>query len=106
MYVFTLLAGLGGFHTAFHYVSSLILIKRKYCVSGVEIPESLTKFSVKRGTAARKPGKSKESLAINPVEMAREKFQIAAKAGCDLGFKWLARLEEEEKRLLTEEHSD
>ncbi|KAL2319188.1 hypothetical protein Fmac_033064 [Flemingia macrophylla] len=38
------------------------------------------------------------------VEMAREKFQIAAKAGCDLGFKWLARLEEEDKRLLMEGH--
>lgn len=58
---------------------------------------------MKRGAAAHKRGKNKESLAIDPVEMAREKFQIAAKAGCDLGFKWLARLEEEEKRLLTEE---
>ncbi|CAL0307127.1 unnamed protein product [Lupinus luteus] len=75
-------------------------------LKGVEIPESLTKFSVKRGSAARKLGKSKESIAINPVELAREKFQIAAKAGYDLGFRWLARLEEEEKRLLTEECSE
>lgn len=38
----------------------------------------------------------------NPVEMAREQFEIAARAGCDLGFKWLQRLEEEEKRFLAE----
>lgn len=80
-------------------------MKRKYFASGVEVPESITKFSLKRGSATRKLGKSRESLAIDPVEMAREKFQIAAKAGCDLGFKWLARLEEEEKRLLTEGYS-
>jgi len=49
-------------------------------------------------------GKNKESIAIYPVEMAKEKFQIAAKGGCDLGFKWLARLEEEEKRLLTQDY--
>lgn len=78
--------------------------KRKYCVSGVEVPESLIKFSLKRGAAAHRRGKSKGSLAIKPVEMAREKFQIAAKAGCELGFKWLARLEEEERRALTEGH--
>ncbi|KAL9327364.1 hypothetical protein ACSQ67_008009 [Phaseolus vulgaris] len=73
-------------------------------LKGVEVPESLIKFSLKRGAAAHRRGKSKGSLAIEPVEMAREKFQIAAKAGCELGFKWLARLEEEERRALTEGH--
>ncbi|RXI05767.1 hypothetical protein DVH24_017809 [Malus domestica] len=62
---------------------------------GAEIPESVTKFSSKRGPLARK-----ESVT-DPIEMARERFQIAAKAGCDLGLKWLERLEEEEKHLLT-----
>ncbi|XP_022633770.1 uncharacterized protein LOC106754749, partial [Vigna radiata var. radiata] len=71
-------------------------------LKGVEVPESLTKFSKKRGAAAHRRGKSKGSVAIDPVEMAREKFEIAAKAGCELGFKWLARLEEEERRVLTE----
>ncbi|KAL1336431.1 hypothetical protein HN51_030793 [Arachis hypogaea] len=75
-------------------------------LKGVKVPETITKFSAKRGSATRKAGKGKESLAVDPVEMAREKFQIAAKAGCDLGFKWLARLEEEERRLLTEGYSD
>ncbi|KAK4604363.1 hypothetical protein RGQ29_012748 [Quercus rubra] len=67
---------------------------------GVQVPESLTKFSAKRGSSA-KTRKNKESLMMNPVEMARQQFQIAAKAGCDLGLRWLDRLEEEEKRLLT-----
>lgn len=78
--------------------------KRKYCATGVEVPESVIKFNLKRGAAAQRRGKNKGNVGIDPVEMAREKFQIAAKAGCDLGFKWLARLEEEEKRLLTEGH--
>ncbi|THG08066.1 hypothetical protein TEA_009775 [Camellia sinensis var. sinensis] len=68
-----------------------------YCV---EVPESLTKFNSKRSSSARKSGKDAASTVENPVEMAREQFEIAARAGCDLGFKWLQRLEEEEKRLL------
>lgn len=97
-----LLVGCGG------YCAQLMIIlysgtkERKHCASGVEVPESLTKFSKKRGAAAHRRGKSKGSVAIDPVEMAREKFEIAAKAGCELGFKWLARLEEEERRVLTE----
>lgn len=43
---------------------------------------------------------------MDPVEMAREQFHIAAKAGCDLGLKWLNRLEEEEKRLSAGQNSD
>ncbi|KAL5177380.1 hypothetical protein HKD37_08G023163 [Glycine soja] len=73
-------------------------------LKGVEVPESVIKFSLTRGAAAHRRGRNKGALAIDPVEMAREKFQIAAKAGCELGFKWLARLEEEEKRALTGEH--
>ncbi|CAL5443275.1 unnamed protein product [Camellia sinensis] len=78
------------------------LILRVVCwhVSGVEVPESLTKFNSKRSSSARKSGKDAASTVENPVEMAREQFEIAARAGCDLGFKWLQRLEEEEKRLL------
>ena len=37
--------------------------------------------------------------------MAKEQFQIAATAGCDLGLKWLQRLEEVGKRLLSESSS-
>ena len=66
-------------------------------VSGVQLPESVTKLY-------KTASKSSGSAVLDPVEMAKEQFQIAAKAGCELGFKWLQRLEEEEKRLLTEWH--
>ena len=36
---------------------------------------------------------------MDRTEMAKEQFVIAAKAGCDLGLKWLERLEEEKKQL-------
>lgn len=37
---------------------------------------------------------------FNPLEMAKKQFLVAANAGCDLGFRWLERIEAEEKRLL------
>ncbi|XP_073066951.1 uncharacterized protein [Primulina eburnea] len=61
---------------------------------GVEVPESITRFNRK----GRKSKKLNES--DNPLELARLQFEIAAKAGNELGFKWLKRLEEEEKSLL------
>ncbi|KAI7988630.1 hypothetical protein LOK49_LG13G00278 [Camellia lanceoleosa] len=78
----------------FHFILGDLLDER------VDVPESLTKFNSKRSSSARKSGKDAASTFENPVEMAREQFEIAARAGCDLGFKWLQRLEEEEKRLL------
>lgn len=71
---------------------------------GAQVPEHLTKFSLKRGSSAKKMN-SAENTEMNPVERAKEQFQIAAKAGSDLGLKWLQRLEEEENRLLAESHS-
>ncbi|XAR66914.1 hypothetical protein NMG60_11013293 [Bertholletia excelsa] len=65
-------------------------------LKGVQVPESLTKFSSKR-SSTKKSGKDVSNAVHNPTEMAREKFEIAARKGCDLGFKWLQRLEEEEK---------
>ncbi|KAG7974396.1 hypothetical protein I3843_06G047700 [Carya illinoinensis] len=65
---------------------------------GVQVPESLMKFGSRSSSA--KARKSAESPVMDPVEMAKKQFQIAATAGCDLGLKWLDRLEEEEKRLL------
>ncbi|XP_030553088.2 uncharacterized protein LOC115757123 isoform X1 [Rhodamnia argentea] len=67
---------------------------------GFQVPEVLTKFTSPRGSAARKSRKSEDVPAVDPVEMARKQFEIATKAGCDLGLKWLNRLEEEEKRVL------
>ncbi|OMP01378.1 Sel1-like protein [Corchorus olitorius] len=72
---------------------------------GVQVPECLTKLNSKRGSAAKRARTNAESHATNPVEMAKEQFQVAAQAGCDLGLKWLQRLEEEEKHLLSESSS-
>ncbi|KAB5520127.1 hypothetical protein DKX38_024446 [Salix brachista] len=69
---------------------------------GAQVPERLTKFSLKSGSSAKKMN-SAEHTEMNPVERAKVQFQIAAKAGSDLGLKWLQRLEEEENRLLAEE---
>lgn len=68
--------------------------------SGVQIPECLTKFSAKRDGSSRISRNNAETAERSPLELAREQFEIAAKAKCDLGFRWLERLEEEEKRLL------
>ena len=65
-------------------------------VAGAEVPESIMKFNLKRGSS----GKNAQISEMNPVEMAKEQFRIAAKADCDLGLKWLQRIEEEEKQLL------
>ena len=48
---------------------------------GGQVPECLTKFSSKRDPAAKRARKNVESLATNPIEMAKEQFQIAATAG-------------------------
>lgn len=57
----------------------------------------LTKFSAKKDSSTRTSRKIAENTTHDPLEMAREQFEIAAKAKCDLGFRWLKRLEEEEK---------
>ncbi|KAF3634506.1 hypothetical protein FXO37_26455 [Capsicum annuum] len=67
--------------------------------SGVELPESITRFYVKRGPSSRISRRNGVDPEFNPIELAREQFEIAAKAGCDLGFRWLQRLDEEVKRL-------
>lgn len=69
-------------------------------LKGYQVPESISRFNVKRRSKGAKV--NAESSAINRVEMAKQQFQIAASAGCDLGFRWLSRIEEEEKRLLNE----
>ncbi|KAK9932646.1 hypothetical protein M0R45_019872 [Rubus argutus] len=67
-------------------------------VLGVEIPESVVNLTSKSGSLARKGA---EILVRDQAEMAREWCQIATKAGCDLGLKWLETFDEEEKHLLT-----
>ncbi|CAI0389469.1 unnamed protein product [Linum tenue] len=68
---------------------------------GEQVPEAITRLQVKRGTPGRR-AKTKESSSTDPVELAKQQFEAAANAGCDLGLKWLQRLEEAEERLLAE----
>ncbi|GER28049.1 hypothetical protein STAS_03807 [Striga asiatica] len=58
---------------------------------GVQLPESVTRFEKKSVPKRRKDA---GSLETDPVERAREQFEIAATAGCDLGLRWLNKLEE------------
>ncbi|PKA46771.1 hypothetical protein AXF42_Ash015665 [Apostasia shenzhenica] len=62
-------------------------------LKGHEVPDVITRFNSSRspstGGAKRKGMKSQQTDA---VEMAKEQFQMAAEAGCDLGLHWLKRL--------------
>lgn len=69
---------------------------------GAQVPEAVTKLNVKKGVPSKR---EREGPAVDRVEMAKEQFKIAAKNGCDLGLKWLNRVEEEEKRLVDENTS-
>ncbi|CAH8391469.1 unnamed protein product [Eruca vesicaria subsp. sativa] len=70
---------------------------------GVQVPESLTRMNT---VGVPPPKRSRENMEMNPLEMAKEQFQIAARAGCDLGLKWLQRVEQEEKLLINQEDSE
>ncbi|XP_010533170.1 PREDICTED: uncharacterized protein LOC104808997 [Tarenaya hassleriana] len=72
---------------------------------GVQVPESLTKLDSMRVPPPKRAKKNPEIPEVDPLEAAKEKFRIAAREGCDLGLKWLERLEEEEKHLSIEEGS-
>ncbi|XP_042041773.1 uncharacterized protein LOC121787179 [Salvia splendens] len=67
-------------------------------LAGVRLPESVTKFNVKKASSNRKLRNDSGADEYDPVEMARNQFEIAANAGCDLGLKWLKLLDEEEKK--------
>ncbi|XP_047332459.1 uncharacterized protein LOC124936050 [Impatiens glandulifera] len=65
-------------------------------LQGVEVPEVITKFERKRSH------QTKPALVIDDitrVELAKEKFEMAARAGCELGFKWLDRIDKEKIKL-------
>ncbi|CAF2113835.1 unnamed protein product [Brassica oleracea] len=70
---------------------------------GVQVPESLTRMNA---VGVPPPKRCRENMDMNPLELAKEQFQVAARAGCDLGLKWLQRLEQEEKLLLNQEDNE
>lgn len=67
-------------------------------LKGYEVPEAITRFNSSRspstGGARKKEVNGRQQDA---VEMAKEQFQIAAEAGCNLGLHWLNRLADSEK---------
>lgn len=60
---------------------------------GAKVPASLAKPKLMRATA----GKIVQSLSVNHVDLARIQFQLAADNGCDLGLKWLRKLDDDAK---------
>lgn len=69
-------------------------------LKGYEVPEVIKRFNSSRSPStggARKEAKWQKQDAI---ELAKEQFQIAAEAGCDLGLHWLNRLSDSEKQQL------
>ncbi|XP_043722789.1 uncharacterized protein LOC122669936 isoform X2 [Telopea speciosissima] len=68
-------------------------------LKGAEVPEAITIFNSKRNLSKTV---GLEKPANDAIELASEQFQKAAKAGCDLGFQWLKRLEDEEKAQVVE----
>eukprot|EP00262_Sarcandra_glabra_P017436 TRINITY_DN5981_c0_g1_i1.p1 TRINITY_DN5981_c0_g1~~TRINITY_DN5981_c0_g1_i1.p1 ORF type:complete len:271 (-),score=58.78 TRINITY_DN5981_c0_g1_i1:460-1272(-) len=71
-------------------------------LKGAKVPEALTKFDLKRNPYTKSVRKKNESPVEDPVAKAKEQFEIAAKAGCDLGFQWLKRLEDNELQQMTQ----
>ncbi|MCL7031846.1 hypothetical protein MKW94_001620 [Papaver nudicaule] len=65
-------------------------------LKGAKVPEAITKFNA-RSIPSSKVKKNLTMPDEDPMELAKEQFEIAARAGSDLGLIWLKRLEDEEK---------
>lgn len=72
------------------------------CESGAPVPEAISKFTKKRKLPTKLAGKNVDSPPEDPIVKAKEQFQIAADAGCDLGLHWLKRLADFEKQQITQ----
>uniref|UniRef100_A0A0D9YNX5 Uncharacterized protein n=1 Tax=Oryza glumipatula TaxID=40148 RepID=A0A0D9YNX5_9ORYZ len=65
-------------------------------LKGAEVPEVITRFNSGKSPSTGKM--RKRPIKQDPVKLAKEQFQIAAEAGCDLGLRWLKRLGDYEKQ--------
>ncbi|KAJ0987909.1 hypothetical protein J5N97_006265 [Dioscorea zingiberensis] len=69
-------------------------------LQGFEVPDVVSKFNPGRSPSTGKAQKKIERTSEEDlIKMAKEQFQIAANAGCDLGPQWLKRLADYEKLL-------
>jgi len=65
-------------------------------LKGAEVPEVITRFNSGKSPSTGKM--RKKIVQQDPIKLAKEQFQIAAEAGCDLGLWWLKRLEDYENQ--------
>ncbi|KAG6527662.1 hypothetical protein ZIOFF_009788 [Zingiber officinale] len=68
-------------------------------IAGYEVPEAITKFDSKRNSSTGGLRNKGKKNILDPLALAKEQFEVAAGAGCDLGLRWLKRLAEDEKLL-------
>ncbi|XP_042456499.1 uncharacterized protein LOC122041030 isoform X3 [Zingiber officinale] len=68
-------------------------------LQGYEVPEAITKFDSKRNSSTGGLRNKGKKNILDPLALAKEQFEVAAGAGCDLGLRWLKRLAEDEKLL-------
>lgn len=64
-------------------------------LKGAEVPEVITRFNSGKSPSTGKV--RKKDMQQDPLKLAKEQFQIAAEGGCDLGLRWLKRLEDYDK---------
>ncbi|KAK1282634.1 hypothetical protein QJS10_CPB22g01150 [Acorus calamus] len=68
-------------------------------LKGAQSPESaVIKFRAKGTLSSRAARIKSMTIHEDPKEKAKQHFQVAARSGCDLGLRWLNRLEEVEKQ--------
>jgi len=86
------------FNTVKRATSKIELIMRPNIAiaSGAEVPEVITRFNSGKSPSTGKM--QKKTVQQDPIKLAKEQFQIAAEAGCDLGLRWLKRLEDYENQ--------
>lgn len=65
--------------------------------TGYEVPEVITRFNSDRSPSTGALRKKGKKVRQDPLVLAKEQFQIAADAGCDLGLRWLKRISDDEK---------
>ncbi|KAJ8470893.1 hypothetical protein OPV22_025236 [Ensete ventricosum] len=66
-------------------------------LQGYEVPEVITRFNSNRSPSTGALRKKAKKVRQDPLVLAKEQFQIAADAGCDLGLRWLKRISDDEK---------
>lgn len=71
-------------------------------LKGVKVPEAITRFKSGRSPSTGGMRKEGKNLRQDPIELAKEQFQIAADAGCDLGLQWLKRLSDGDRLQLNQ----